>query len=227
MSKLLVNENPLMIIPSLAVKIGLNEAVILQQVHYWLVSSKHVNEERKWINNTYKDWQKLVPFWSESTVKRTIKSLKDLGVLLTGNWNESKLDKTKWYSIDYEKLEQFEIGSVMMTEQAVSEIEEAVVEMERPISEITLKKNDIPYSEIIEYLNAITHSSYRPGTKKTKELIEARWQEGFTFSDFQKVIDIKTSEWLHDPEWSKFLRPITLFGGKFESYLNQKERVIN
>ena len=77
-------------------------------------------------------------------------------------------------------------------------------------------------SEIITYLNQKTNSTYKPGTKKTKELITARWNEGFLLEDFKRVIDLKTEEWLHDPLWNKYLRPETLFGTKFESYLNQK-----
>jgi uncharacterized phage protein (TIGR02220 family) len=86
---------------------------------------------------------------------------------------------------------------------------------------------DVPYSEIIAYLNTRTNSNYRTGTKKTKDLIQARWEEGFTLVDFQKVIDIKATEWQNDPQWSKFLRPITLFGPNFESYLNQKQNVVH
>jgi len=108
MSRLLINENPVMIVPSLAVKIGLNEAVVLQQIHYWLGISKHYLEGKKWVFNTYEDWQKQLPFWSVSTIKRTIRSLERQGFLLTGNWNVFKLDQTKWYSIDYERLEQLE-----------------------------------------------------------------------------------------------------------------------
>ncbi|UQX52760.1 hypothetical protein M5V91_17570 [Cytobacillus pseudoceanisediminis] len=104
MSKLLVKENPIMILPSLAEKIGFNEAVMLQQIHYWLLNSKHVIEERTWIFNTYKDWKKQMTFWSETTIKRTIRSLEDQGFLISGNFNFSKMDKTKWYTIDYEKL---------------------------------------------------------------------------------------------------------------------------
>ena len=75
MSKLLIHDKPIMILPSLSQKIGLNEAIILQQIHYWLVSSQHEKEGRKWVYNTYKEWQLQMPFWSESTIKRTIKSL--------------------------------------------------------------------------------------------------------------------------------------------------------
>ena len=98
MSKLLIYDNPIMILPKLAVKIGLNEAVVLQQIHYWLVTSAHVKEGRKWVFNTYKDWQLQLPFWSESTIKRTIKSLEDQGYLISANFNRFKMDKTKWYS---------------------------------------------------------------------------------------------------------------------------------
>ncbi|WP_349654885.1 hypothetical protein [Neobacillus sp. DY30] len=100
MSRLLINESPVMIIPSLAAKIGLNEAVVLQQIHYWLGISKHKIEGKTWVYNTYEEWQKQLPFWSVSTIKRSIRSLEMLGLLLSDNWNQMKMDKTKWYSID-------------------------------------------------------------------------------------------------------------------------------
>lgn len=83
-------------------------------------------------------------------------------------------------------------------------------------------KEYIPYVEIISYLNTKTSSSYKPGSKATKDLIKARWKEGFTLEDFQKVIDIKSEEWLNDSKMNMYLRPKTLFGTNFESYLNQK-----
>ncbi|WP_169801469.1 conserved phage C-terminal domain-containing protein [Neobacillus drentensis] len=54
-------------------------------------------------------------------------------------------------------------------------------------------------------------------------MIHARYGEGFTLEDFKRVIDIKSVEWQSDPKWNKFLRPETLFGTKFEAYLNQQE----
>src|SRR5690554_1486681 len=78
----------------------------------------------------------------------------------------------------------------------------------------------IPYKEIIDYLNMRTGSQYKHTTKKTRELIRARWNEGFNLDDFKAVIDKKCVEWI-GTEWEKFLRPVTLFGTKFESYLNQ------
>ena len=88
--------------------------------------------------------------------------------------------------------------------------------------DIDKEKNKIPYVDIIDYLNTKTDSKYKSSTKKTKDLIKARYNEGFTLEDFKQVIDNKTAEWLNDPNMNKYLRPETLFGNKFESYLNQK-----
>jgi predicted phage replisome organizer/uncharacterized phage protein (TIGR02220 family) len=89
------------------------------------------------------------------------------------------------------------------------------------------KKENIPFDEVVSYLNKKTSSTYRHSTKKTKTLIKARWNEGFKLDDFKRVIDIKTAEWINDSKMSNYLRPETLFGTKFESYLNQKGSVIN
>ena len=83
------------------------------------------------------------------------------------------------------------------------------------------KQDTIPYKEIIDYLNLKTNSNYKHSTNKTKDLIKARINEGFTLDDFKKVIDIKTSEWINDNKMNIYLRPSTLFGTNFESYLNQ------
>ena len=80
----------------------------------------------------------------------------------------------------------------------------------------------IPYKEVINYLNLKTNSHYKATADKNKKVIRARYKEGYRLEDFKKVIDIKTKEWQHT-EWEKYLRPVTLFGTKFDNYLNQKE----
>jgi uncharacterized phage protein (TIGR02220 family) len=93
---------------------------------------------------------------------------------------------------------------------------------EKKLKEIKLKENNIniPYAEIIDYLNLKASAKYKHGISKTQELIQARFNQGFTLEDFKTVIDKKCNEWL-DTEQAKYLRPETLFGTKFESYLNQ------
>lgn len=79
----------------------------------------------------------------------------------------------------------------------------------------------IPYKEIIDYLNDKADRSYRYSTKKTKSLVKSRWNEGFTLEDFKTVINKKVASWSNS-NMSNYLRPETLFGTKFESYLNEK-----
>lgn len=85
--------------------------------------------------------------------------------------------------------------------------------------EIEPQKDVIPYQEIVDYLNLKAGTSYRHSTSSTQKLIRARWNEGFRLDDFKQVIDNMTAKWKGDPKMEQYLRPQTLFGTKFESYL--------
>lgn len=76
-------------------------------------------------------------------------------------------------------------------------------------------------TDIVDYLNSKADTKFKPSSKKTKSLIHARFEDGFNVNDFYTVIDKKCEEW-KGTEFEKFLRPETLFGTKFEGYLNQK-----
>lgn len=112
MSKLLLNEQPLLIMPTLASKIGLNESIILQQIHYWNTINQKANNNFRdgyyWTFNSYHEWTKQFPFWSARTVQRAITSLEKLKLVVSGNYNKLQIDRTKWYRIDYEVLEALE-----------------------------------------------------------------------------------------------------------------------
>lgn len=211
MSKFLVGERPIIVIPSLAVKLGMKEAIVLQHVHYWLSVSRNEKDGRKWVYNTYEEWKKQLPFWSLSTIKRTIAILEEKGYLLSDNFNAHNWDQTKWYSIDYEKLKEIE-----------GELKGPIQMKGSEYSHQGDEETEIPYAAIIHYLNEKTDSGYRESSRKSRSLIRAWWEQGFTLGDFQKVIDLKAAEWKRDPQYSRYLRPETLFGSKFEAYLNQK-----
>lgn len=78
----------------------------------------------------------------------------------------------------------------------------------------------IPYKKIIDYLNEQAGKKFKV-TEKWKTLIRARWNEGQTYDDFIKVIDTKVQQWSGDATMDKYLRPVTLFGNKFDDYLNE------
>ena len=77
------------------------------------------------------------------------------------------------------------------------------------------------YSDAVEYLNSKAGTKYKSNSKSTTRHIQARIKEGYTLEDFKTVIDKKCSEWLNT-DMEKYLCPETLFGSKFEKYLNQK-----
>ncbi|HDR5462157.1 conserved phage C-terminal domain-containing protein [Bacillus anthracis] len=210
MSNLLIHEEPLLVLPGLASRIGLNEAIFLQQIHYWLNRSKHFYDERNWVYNSVAEWVKQFPFWSENTIRRIVKNLEDEQLLVIGNYNRAKFDKTKWYSINYEKLRLLE--STNDVPNLGKPIPETNTETTSEIKEYIV--------EIVNYLNDVCGSSYRLTSKKTQTLIKTRLVEGFTVDNFKTVIDTKAKEWLRT-EQAKYLRPETLFGTKFEGYLQQ------
>lgn len=108
---LLINEPPLQVLPTLAKRIGLNEAIITQQVHYWLLRSKNKKDGHVWVYKTYVEWQEEFPFWSESTIKRAITSLEKQNVLIsTSKYNKMPMDRTKWYTINYPTLQGQPLG---------------------------------------------------------------------------------------------------------------------
>ena len=79
----------------------------------------------------------------------------------------------------------------------------------------------VPYKAIIEHLNLKSGKKFDHKTKETRRHILARWKEGRRLTDFHKVIDLKCSKWGSDPKFIDFIRPQTLFGPKFEAYLNE------
>lgn len=97
------------------------------------------------------------------------------------------------------------------------------IDIEKEINkEIDIKKEEkIPYKEIIDCLNKFAKTNYRHTNQVTKDKIKARWNDGFRLNDFETVIKNKCSEWM-GTDMEKYLRPKTLFGNNFESYLNQK-----
>jgi hypothetical protein len=104
-SKVLLDSHPLVFNPELATAIGLSDAIILQQVHYWAGKSKHKYDGRTWIYNSVTRWQEQFPFFSYSTIRRTLERLEMCRLLVVGNYNRDRRDRTKWFAIDYERLE--------------------------------------------------------------------------------------------------------------------------
>jgi DNA-binding PadR family transcriptional regulator len=110
--ELLSVKNPVTINKKLAKYLGLNESVMVQQIHIFIKENK--NSNTNFINNKYgvrssiDSWSKKeFCFFSESTIKRTLQKLEKIGIIEVEMFNESKMDKTKWYTINYDELFEF------------------------------------------------------------------------------------------------------------------------
>jgi hypothetical protein len=181
MSKLLINEPPLQLLPSLAVEIGLNESLVIQQIHYWIQKNGKMINGKPWTYNSYRNWQKQFPFWSESSVKRVFQSLEEKGLLISGNYNKLPMDKTKWYAINYERLDEIE-QRIDENVQALCQLDPTIVStctdeevnLTRPITETTTETNPDIYIEdffkTVWGLYPNKHGVGKVGKKKKVEL---------------------------------------------------------
>jgi hypothetical protein len=146
-NKLLINEPPLQVLPTLAVAVGLNEAIVLQQLHYWLSIAEKSNSQDKFINgrwwtyNTYEHWKNNFPFWSIMTIRRIIYSLEKTGLIVSRQMRSNKYDATKWYSIDYDKLDDlidmFKLNTLPSSERTEQSSQEEQLLIPETSTEIT------------------------------------------------------------------------------------------
>lgn len=128
-----------------------------------------------------------------------------------------------------EKEKQLQLGHVTSRDSHATDIDKELdidIDIEKEIDKekkdiVPDKSDTIPYASILDYLNEKANTAYRATSKATQQLIKARFSEGFTEHDFYKVIDNKTTTWLNT-DFAKYLRPQTLFGTKFEGYLNER-----
>lgn len=174
----------------------------------------------------------------ESTVQLALQTFEQFGmveivdgVITIPNWGkhqnldqlESKKEYMRGYMKRYREKQQLladcKTNSADCKTNSKTNVSQADIDIDK---EEDIKDKDNIYTPVIAYLNEKAGTSYRATTAKTQTVIRARVSEGFKLEDFQKVIDKKCAEWI-GTEWEKFLRPETLFGTKFEGYLNAKE----
>ena len=217
---------------------GVNEAIMYQYFSYWIAKNKandkHFYDGYTWTYNSQKALTELFPFWNRAKIQRIISSLENQGLLIKGNYNQLSYDRTTWYA-----LPKFEQSVVQNQTVNCSDLNNEWFKNEQPIpinyqltKQLTNKDikdivehsptEPIPYQEVVQYLNQKTGKNFKHTSKVTQRHIRARLAEGFTVSDFKQVIDKKCSDWLRDQKMKEYLRPETLFGTKFESYLNSK-----
>lgn len=223
----------------IATELGIPAAVMLSHFMFWCeknkANRKHEHDGLYWTYNSVSAFEELFPYLSRSSIKSAIKKLEDAGYLVSGNFNKSAYDRTKWYAVTDKAMENsLSIGQnppMVRSESANQSAEnsQSYISTGKDTGSNTVElpsgaQDDVAdeVAEVVAYLNEVAGTSYRPTAKKTRELITARLREGYAVDDFRKVIDVKAAQWKNDPKWSGFLRPSTLFApSHFDEYLNQ------
>lgn len=186
MTLLIFDKHPLVIDKKLAKIIGLNQAMVLQQVHYWLELNKknkiNFHEGKHWTYNTINEWQEEFPFWSKETVKRAFNKLRDLGIIQVGNFNIYKMDRTLWYTIDYDKLNKY-IRSNSLDDGVENESMEKDL-MSQAIPETSSETTTEIYNPSVNQEKQVKKSKDPKGQKDGRTYINNNFK-----AEYEKIID--------------------------------------
>ena len=177
-NELFVDKSKTLIINTdLALVLGdLNEAIVLNQLNYWLginkKAGKNFIDDRYWVYNSYSDWKaKDFPYWSEKTIQRTFTRLENKGVVVSANYNKLGIDKTKWYTIDTEKLQEL-VDEFNSDEDKMTNRQDNMTDRQdkmtcregqndRPLPEINTENIDRDYTTEIKYALSESKDSSR------------------------------------------------------------------
>lgn len=206
----------------IAVKYGVNAAVLLENIGYW-IKQNEANETnffdgRYWTFNSRRAYREIFPYMSERQINTAFEKLINDGLIVTGHYNAAAYDRTLWYALT-QKGKSILHFDIMDYDNLSNGNRQNVKPIPNINTNINTDKNTNIYIAVIEHLNSKAGTSYRANAQATQRHINARIAEGYTLDDFKTVIDKKCTEWLSS-DMAKYLRPETLFGSKFESYLN-------
>lgn len=161
---------------------------------------------------------------SMATIDRTLNSLVDKGLIS----RTSYVTKHGYRAVEYAAMGPSRIDESSIAESCATDKDDPHTPatepqplLNEPQATVQPKEPD-PTEEVIDHLNQRAGTHYKATTASTRKLVKARLKEGFTVSEFKLVIDKKCADWLNNRDMAQYLRPETLFGPKFESYLNAK-----
>jgi hypothetical protein len=153
MSKLLINEQPLQVIPSLANEVGLEEAIAIQQLHYrqkWLednqVESQKI-DSKYWVTASYKEWkEKDFPFWSIAKIGRVFRSIEELQFIESAQHDVGNWDRSKSYRIDRIEFERWSVSVCTLDDSDLNALDDSDLNglhSKENLREV--EENSIPY----------------------------------------------------------------------------------
>lgn len=215
--QLLASENFITYNKVVAKKFGVNVAILLGA----LCSYQSAFQDEEF----YKEQDKISDdtCLSKYEIQQALKVLQDNEIVKV---EKKGLPAKNYYFIfDYKLLKLFSTSGQNFRPLEVEKLDDYIYNKNNIDNNNNKKDNKKNYKNeiltVVEYLNGKAGTSYKTSTPKTITLITARLNEGFTTQDFIAVIDKKVEEW-KNTNMERYLRPETLFGTKFEGYLNEK-----
>lgn len=219
---MIASNNYIVVNKQLARAFGLEEAVILgelaSEMEYW---QQRGELKDGFFYSTIENVKENTTL-SDKRQRTALGVLKDAGVV---DLKLAGLPAKRYVRINEQQLAQILLNN---NDQNCAASSAKTEELETPKQQTNNNKpnnnknnNKEIYIAIVDYLNSKTGQHFRSSTKATQQHINARLAEGFTVDDFRRVIDNMCAEWI-GKEWEQYLRPSTLFGSKFENYLNRK-----
>lgn len=216
----LFDKHPIVVDTKIATALGLNEAIVLQQLNYWLhsKSAKEING-KYWVYNTFDNWQKdNFPFWSVKTIKRTMGSLRKSGIVLTDNFNKAGFDKTRWYSIDEKKL-----NEVMSLREGQNDPTRGTNCPDGTAQNDPTNTRDYPETTSENKYNSASDDAHAPEPSSQLE----QWQKDFetVWAKYPKKRG-KKQAWSHYKAWRKASKKHTnaYISHKLDLYIARLER---
>lgn len=201
--------------------IGIEEAIMLQQLHYRLQKQGVKKEGHYWYCQTHHQWSKQHTYWNVPKIGRLFLKLEQLKLIVSSSkFNRFYTDRTKWYRIDYVQLQK-------IIDAVETKNNELLLQESLPLDAPTKKKKALrqeAISDVINYLNKKANKNFNDQTPANYRLVNALFNLGYTVEDCYLVIDEQVMCWGQDMQMKKYLRPMTLFRPvNFESYLNNAQ----
>ena len=222
---MIASDNYIVVNKQLARAFGLEEALILgelaSELEYW---QKRGELKDGYFYSTIENVKESTTL-SDKRQRSALNTLKDAGIV---DVKLAGLPAKRYIRINEEQLAAVLLNSSVQTSETSSAVSANLEAANQPINNNNYNNNNKNnkkeiYRAVVDYLNGKARTNYKAGSKATQQHINARLSEGFTLDDFKCVIDNKCAEWMNS-DFEKYLRPATLFGSKFESYLNGKQQ---
>jgi uncharacterized phage protein (TIGR02220 family) len=208
----------------IAVLVGVEEAVLYQNILFWCEKNKandrHFHDGNWWTYNSTKAFSELFPFWHPKKIERLLSKLTEEGLIESGIYNENKYDRTKWYAVVSLSIGQDCPDHSTELSNGVDESGEPIPYINTDSKNTDKKQSLSDYEIFVRHINQKTGKKYR-GDDKSKRQFNARVKSGYVIDDLKKAVDSMCEAQYHKENGFQYITPeFATRPDKIEMYLN-------